>query len=81
MSNGNDDDARTPDEIVSLQLRIPEWLREKLTAEAKTNKRSLNSEMTMRLIDSTRSTPVPTDTDLALRLIGMAERLLTNSKG
>jgi hypothetical protein len=40
---------KTPDEPVNLRLRMPEALRKRLAAEAKTNERSLNSEIVYRL--------------------------------
>jgi hypothetical protein len=40
---------RKPTDIVPLQVRMPEALRQSLAAEAERNKRSLNSEILWRL--------------------------------
>jgi predicted HicB family RNase H-like nuclease len=44
--------SRDADETVSLQLRIPERLRQDLAAAARANGRSLNSELVQRLTNS-----------------------------
>jgi hypothetical protein len=43
---------RDPNDIVRVGLRIPEYLRRKLTHAAKKSRCSLNAEMQMRLLDS-----------------------------
>ena len=46
------DDNKDPDEVISVQFRVPEWLHTKLKKCAKEELRSLNNEMVYRLIKS-----------------------------